>query len=279
MSFNRFDFGSFPIEQNQQVVMRPRFGAKNLFKRLQAKEIFECLSLRNQRVLDFGCGNGFFSIECAKRGASVLGVDVVSQKDKPKIATAYDCQFLQIPKEGELPLEKHSFDFILLSEVLIVLPDPVQTLKQLRRLLKPNGQLVIINTLGRKNIEQAYQNNSVLIRLAKKLFKNTPASYQDFCALFLNLDHLQSKEWPSLETIQSWLNEAEFQIENTLLPFKALPSNMYSWMQFLLICRSGQLTVPFSLPLYLFMECLKSFGKKNDVSNFMLFANNKGVSE
>ena len=57
---------------------------KNLVKLKRLLPLFDLIGVQNKQVLDVGCNEGFFSINMARRGASVLGIDA----DNKRIAKA-----------------------------------------------------------------------------------------------------------------------------------------------------------------------------------------------
>lgn len=91
-------------------------------------------------VLDIGCGYGFFLLQMKKRGWQTHGMDV------SETAVSYASgQGLDVTL-GTLEDVKHkdnSFDVVTLFYVLEHLPDPLKALKEIRRILKPNGLLLL----------------------------------------------------------------------------------------------------------------------------------------
>lgn len=103
-------------------------------------------------VLDAGCGPGTFSEIVCKNGAKVTAVDY-SEK---MIETARD----RHPMDGieysvasiyELPFEDESFDAVVCLGVFQTLADTTAAVKELRRVLKKDGRL-IIHTLNRYSL-------------------------------------------------------------------------------------------------------------------------------
>jgi SAM-dependent methyltransferase len=88
------------------------------------------------RVLDVGCGPKPYYPLFAERAAAYVGVDVV---DNP----AAD---LRGPVEA-LPVEDASFDVVLCTQVLEHCDDPVQAVRELRRVTAPGGR-VLASTHG-----------------------------------------------------------------------------------------------------------------------------------
>jgi SAM-dependent methyltransferase len=101
-----------------------------------------------ERVLDVGCGSGFYAEELlAEVGpeGSVVGVDVSPQM---LAVAAKRCE--RFPNvafhEGEataLPVEEASFDAALCVQVLEYVPDATAALAQMRRALRPGGRVVV----------------------------------------------------------------------------------------------------------------------------------------
>jgi 2-polyprenyl-6-hydroxyphenyl methylase/3-demethylubiquinone-9 3-methyltransferase len=72
----------------------------------------------------------------------VLGVDA-SEKMISSCAAAPNTEFRQIPDICETGLPGASFDGVLCSSTLEYVPDPPAALRELRRVLRPNGLLLV----------------------------------------------------------------------------------------------------------------------------------------
>lgn len=98
------------------------------------------LELRDKAVLEIGCGLGHFLVLCRGAGARVQGVELDG------LYADY------AEREHELPIVrnhiehvefKHPFDVVAMFHVVEHLEDPVALLTSVRRLLAPNGRLLI----------------------------------------------------------------------------------------------------------------------------------------
>jgi 2-polyprenyl-3-methyl-5-hydroxy-6-metoxy-1,4-benzoquinol methylase len=88
-------------------------------------------------ILDIGAGTGDFLSVAKENGWHTIGVE---PSDKAKaIAKQKGVTFVGETSE----LESHSFDVISMWHVLEHVPDLDEQLKELKRLLKPNGTLII----------------------------------------------------------------------------------------------------------------------------------------
>jgi demethylmenaquinone methyltransferase / 2-methoxy-6-polyprenyl-1,4-benzoquinol methylase len=101
--------------------------------------------LGNQgRILDVGCGTGDLSILLfEKTGAQVTGIDFCGPMLKLAQTKAPDLQFI----EGDalsLPFAEASFDGLTIGFALRNLADVERGLRELLRVLKPNGHVAIL---------------------------------------------------------------------------------------------------------------------------------------
>jgi len=102
-------------------------------------------------VMDFGCGPGYYTIEIAKRARAAIAVDISSEmlqkaQNKATKSGIKNIQFLQSDGKQLQPSES-SVDKILLVTVYHELADSHEILKEFRRILKPQGFLVIVEVV------------------------------------------------------------------------------------------------------------------------------------
>ncbi len=97
-----------------------------------------------RRVLDLGCGVGFFGGEAARRGARVCGLDFS--------AMALEICHARLPALGlvradatKVPFVSGSFDVVLVNDIIEHLAEePGRAMMQeVQRLLRPGGRLVL----------------------------------------------------------------------------------------------------------------------------------------
>jgi SAM-dependent methyltransferase len=92
------------------------------------------------RVLDAGCGSGrIFRYDLGPVAAQIVGVDITPQlRENPNIHR---------PLLGDvraLPLRDASFDVVLTSHVVEHLPRPEAAFREMARVLRPGGRLLVL---------------------------------------------------------------------------------------------------------------------------------------
>jgi SAM-dependent methyltransferase len=101
---------------------------------------------RDKRVLDYGCGSGYGSAQIAASAAHVTAVDVAED------AVAYareqfgrdNLVFKAIDPTQGLPFDDASFETVLSFQVFEHVTDTASYLSEIRRVLAPGGQLVLV---------------------------------------------------------------------------------------------------------------------------------------
>ena len=97
------------------------------------------------KILDVGCGTGFFTILLAKQGHEVTGTDLTPEMIERSICLAKeeqaDCQF-QVMDAENLEFEDETFDLVISRNLTWTLPDVEQAYKEWKRVLKKDGILL-----------------------------------------------------------------------------------------------------------------------------------------
>lgn len=96
-------------------------------------------------VADIGCGNGAYLAELARRGHTgpVLGVDLsagmlaAARRHAPAAALAAG-------DAAALPLRDHAVSLTLAAHMLYHVPDPHAAVRELRRIIRPGGQVLVV---------------------------------------------------------------------------------------------------------------------------------------
>jgi SAM-dependent methyltransferase len=89
--------------------------------------------LSGKTVLDVGSASGFFALECARRGAKVVAVDVQERPLLARLAPllAADVTYVQ-RSVYDLDPAAQVFDLVVCGSLLLHLPDPLGAIRRLR---------------------------------------------------------------------------------------------------------------------------------------------------
>lgn len=131
-----------------------------------SRRLHEYERFAGKRVLDVGCGNGYVLSRYAQYGAEVCGVDITH-------AGARLCgqRFAHLGLRGaffvanaeQLPFESERFDCVCSMGVLHHTPDTRGAVKEVFRVLKPGGRLIVM----------FYHRDSAMYRLRFPLLRLT----------------------------------------------------------------------------------------------------------
>ena len=96
------------------------------------------------QLLDIGCGNGSLSYAIAQQGYQVTGIEDSLTGVKNASKNFPDCKFVHA-SVYDLPYEQlaQEFDIVISAEVIEHLIYPRELVKAARKLLKPQGKLII----------------------------------------------------------------------------------------------------------------------------------------
>ncbi|GAK49655.1 hypothetical protein U14_00878 [Candidatus Moduliflexus flocculans] len=126
----------------------PRPGTRYTFtRRLEVMLPLIQQSLPTQNILEIGCGAGLLSLSLAKDAETIVGIDV----SESAIAFAKTLQqklccanvAFEIGDAEHLQFQDQTFELLLCSEVLEHLIAPELALAEFRRVLKPNGCVIL----------------------------------------------------------------------------------------------------------------------------------------
>jgi 2-polyprenyl-6-hydroxyphenyl methylase / 3-demethylubiquinone-9 3-methyltransferase len=110
-------------------------------------------ALKGKEVLDVGCGGGILSDAMARRGATVLGIDLstkalkVAQLHALEAATP-SITYREIAAEALAQEQPARFDVVTCMEMLEHVPDPSSVVRACASLVKPGGS-VYFSTINR----------------------------------------------------------------------------------------------------------------------------------
>lgn len=97
--------------------------------------------IRNMKVLDAGCGTGWFSKIAVDRGGMVTSMDL-GENLLSKVAMKCNSERV-VGSILEIPFPDNFFDIVISSEVIEHVPDQYKAMQELFRVLKPGGIMVL----------------------------------------------------------------------------------------------------------------------------------------
>lgn len=160
---------------------------------------------RGQRILDLAAGTGASSVALAGRGATVVAADFspgMIAEGKRRHGGIPNLSFVQADAT-QLPFADDEFDAVTMSFGLRNVNEPKKALRELLRVTKPGGRLVICEfshpPSSAFNGMYRFYNDRVLPVVAKTVSSNADA-----------YDYLNEsiRDWPDQRTLMAWIRES-----------------------------------------------------------------------
>ena len=107
-----------------------------------------CGEVRGRRLLDVGCGNGYFSREMARRGARVTGIDIsprmIDHAKRQESAAPLGIEYRVLDAAALAAFfPRQSFDMATSCLALQDMPEVPKVLQGVQSLLRPGGRFVV----------------------------------------------------------------------------------------------------------------------------------------
>lgn len=110
------------------------------------KEVLNFIPQKTGKVLDIGCGDGYFLTQIAKRdnhtGSNIIGVDYAVSGFKKAKMSLPKAKFIQTDA-SQLQFKSNYFDLIIMMETFEHLKNWKKSLSEACRVLKKKGRLLI----------------------------------------------------------------------------------------------------------------------------------------
>jgi len=161
----------------------PKPASSNSAGKLAALNLPE--HMLHDTVLDIGCNTGYFSLECARRGAKVIGIEKIefivdiAKRIQRNIYFQPNVRFYAMDTTDDLS-QLGRFTYILVLGLFHYIVDQEDTLNRLMNILLPEGKLKL-----EVGIHPSEANKTIIV---------------------------DGKSYPTLKRLESWLNGYDYNI-------------------------------------------------------------------
>jgi ubiquinone/menaquinone biosynthesis C-methylase UbiE len=154
-------------------------------------DLVEANADKGAAVLEVAPGPGYLSIELARRGFLVTGVEIssdfveIEKRNAKETGVSVD---FKLGNASALPQPDHSFDFIICSAAFKNFKEPLEALNEMYRVLKPDGIALILDmnhAATNEDIENQVKETGmkgfdrIFVKLAFKTFLKNGAYTKD----------------------------------------------------------------------------------------------------
>lgn len=151
-------------------------------------------NLQGKRVLELGTGTGGTATLLAKKGASVVGIDLLpfrldEAKDRVKQHNVSEAVDFSLMDATQLAFQNNSFDFVI-SKSVLVFTEHTQTAKECYRVLKPGGKAIFIENMRHHPLVWLYR--KLFLKYSRDLHY---FSLTDIEALGVEFDEVNHREF------------------------------------------------------------------------------------
>lgn len=93
-------------------------------------------------LIEFGCGTGYFTKTLADKSEKIISTDISEEMLDIAKERLNEIEF-QVMDCQECKFDENTFDTAFMGLVLLFADDPIKALKEIRRILRPEGTLII----------------------------------------------------------------------------------------------------------------------------------------
>jgi phosphatidylethanolamine/phosphatidyl-N-methylethanolamine N-methyltransferase len=110
---------------------------------------------RGGRILEVGVGTGI-SLPCYNRINRIVGIDIsepMLRKAQQRVIEQKlaNVEAIAVMDATRMALPDNSFDVVVAQYVITAVPNPEATLDEFARVLRPGGEIVLVNHIGAEN--------------------------------------------------------------------------------------------------------------------------------
>lgn len=156
------------------------------FNRSAYSEMYRLISgalTKEMKVLEIATGTGLIAVNIADSVQSIVATDFSPKMIEAAMKKrAPDNVHFSVEDATALSFLDHTFDAVVISNALHIMPDPGVVLKNIRRVLRPNG-ILIAPTFSHGHLrDSTWQLNAFLLKMIgfETYSKWKPEEYADF---------------------------------------------------------------------------------------------------
>ena len=176
-------------------------------------------NLDRGKVLDLGAASGHYSVGLKEQGFDVIAADVTD-----RFRYADTIKYVKLEESSPLPFGDNEFDFVLMAEVIEHLRNPYAILRDISRVLKTGGGLI----LSTPNILNVKSRMRFLVEGSFEYFREPP------------LDHVAYNARHGIDVSQVHVvpyrfHELEFLLSENGFDVEKVDTSVYegTWLKFL----------------------------------------------
>jgi 2-polyprenyl-3-methyl-5-hydroxy-6-metoxy-1,4-benzoquinol methylase len=151
-----------------------------LYPRLRTRTVLSYVSKRKGKVLDIGCSFGVLAFHLAKKGYSVVGIDINPESIElanniKKILKITNIHFINADfLENNLP--PNEFDIVIMVEVLEHIKEDRRAINEVYRILDKGG-ILIISVPYAKEVKEFTDSSSPSFEKMKTIVMGVPGEW------------------------------------------------------------------------------------------------------
>ncbi len=155
------------VVQREFAKQAERFSKSQAMRQKGGLEILPRLvgAKRHHRALDLACGPGFVALEIAKRVKEVVGVDLTAAmlRQARALARRENVRNVTFRRADamHLPFADGVFDLVVTRASFHHFPEPERALKEMARVLKPRGRILISDNTSKDDPKKSRLQNTL----------------------------------------------------------------------------------------------------------------------
>lgn len=187
--------------------------------------------LAGKRVLDGGCGAGGYVRALVERGIDAYGVEYDERKVSQYRAAASEPERVQVGDLAAMTFGTATFDVVILNEVIEHVPDEAAAMREVHRVLRPGGSLVLLSP----NRLYPFETHGVVRRRSQAFLPLAKTLFVPYVPVRLGtyfFEYLARNYWP--HELRRLVTSAGFSIVDTAYvwqTFENISGTQPRWMK------------------------------------------------